>query len=147
MGIDGTETADQLARKGSSHPPTVPDPALGISAKVARGVIRDWKKKIGSLYIDKGTLRAFLKTLCEKKLGTAQFEQKQLKIMTGLLTGYCHLKGHLFKPGLVNSPECNRRKQASDTHTRTHARILCDCEALAILRFRHPGCHFMKQGH
>jgi len=53
MGIDGNERANQLARKGSSHPLTVPDPALDISAKVARGVIRDWKKRIGSLYIDK----------------------------------------------------------------------------------------------
>jgi len=69
MGIDGNETADQLSRKGSSHPLTVPNPALGISGKVARGVVRDWKKRIGCLYTDKGRLRAFLKTLCKKKMG------------------------------------------------------------------------------
>jgi hypothetical protein len=34
--------------------------------------------------------------------------------MTGLLTGHCHLKGHLFKLGLVSSPECDRWKQASE---------------------------------
>jgi ribonuclease HI len=41
MGIDGNEIADQLAKQGSSHPFIGPEPALGISAKVARGVIRD----------------------------------------------------------------------------------------------------------
>jgi hypothetical protein len=39
MGIDGNEIADQLARQGSSHPLIRPEPALGISAKVAREVI------------------------------------------------------------------------------------------------------------
>jgi ribonuclease HI len=41
MGIDGNEIADELARQGSSHPLIEPEPALGISAEVARGVIRD----------------------------------------------------------------------------------------------------------
>jgi hypothetical protein len=43
--IDGNETADQLTRQGSSHPPIGPQPALGISAEVARGVIRDWTRR------------------------------------------------------------------------------------------------------
>jgi ribonuclease HI len=34
---NGNEVADQLARQGSSHPLTGPEPALDISAKVARG--------------------------------------------------------------------------------------------------------------
>jgi hypothetical protein len=62
--------------------------------------------------------------------------------MTGLLTGHCHLKGHLFKLGLVNSPECERCKQASETASH----VLCDCEVLATLRFRHLGRRFMKSG-
>jgi hypothetical protein len=37
MGINGNELADQLARQGSSHPFIGPEPAFGISAKVARG--------------------------------------------------------------------------------------------------------------
>jgi len=60
--------------------------------------------------------------------------------MTGLLTGHCHLKGHLFKTGLVYSPECDRGKQAS----KIASHVLCDCVELATLRFRHVGHHFMK---
>jgi hypothetical protein len=57
MGIDGNEKADQLARQGSSRPFIGPEPALGISAKVAREVIRDGQVKnlwsTGSAYVDK----------------------------------------------------------------------------------------------
>jgi hypothetical protein len=45
MGIDGNETTDELARQGSSNPLTGPEPVLGISPKVARGVIKDWSSK------------------------------------------------------------------------------------------------------
>ncbi|GFG33621.1 hypothetical protein Cfor_03379, partial [Coptotermes formosanus] len=39
MGIRGNETANQLARQGFSCPLTEPEPALGMSAKVAREVM------------------------------------------------------------------------------------------------------------
>ena len=45
MGIGGNETAGQLAMKCSSHPLTGPEPALGISAMIARGVIRSWTSR------------------------------------------------------------------------------------------------------
>jgi len=45
MGSDGNEIADQLARQGSSHPLIGPKLALGISAKVARGVMSNWTNK------------------------------------------------------------------------------------------------------
>ena len=63
----------------------------------------------------------------------------QLKIMTGLLIGQCHLKGHFFKPRLVYSPKCDRCKKPSEMTSH----ILHDCKALATKRFKH---HFMKPG-
>jgi len=64
----------------------------------------------------------------------------QLKILIGLLTGHCHFKGHLFKLRLVNSHKCDTCKHASETASH----ILCDCKALATLRYRHCGHHLMK---
>ena len=58
--------------------------------------------------------------------------------MTGLLTGQCHLKGHLFKLELVNSPECNKCKQVS----KTASHILCDSEALATFKIQALGSSF-----
>jgi hypothetical protein len=43
--IDGNKLADQLTRQESSHPITGHEPAYGISARVATGVIRDWTQK------------------------------------------------------------------------------------------------------
>jgi ribonuclease HI len=45
VGIDGNEIADESAKQGSSHSLIGPEPALGIPAKVARGVIRDWTSR------------------------------------------------------------------------------------------------------
>jgi hypothetical protein len=42
--------------------------------------------------------------------------------------------------GLVNSPACDRCMQTSEIASH----VVCDCKALATLRFRHLGHHFMK---
>jgi hypothetical protein len=52
-----------------------------------------------------------------------------------------HLKGQLLNLGLVNSTECDMQ-QASEMALH----VLCDCEALATIRFKHLGHHFMKPG-
>jgi len=73
MGTDRNETADQLARQSSSHPLTIPHPILGISARVARGVIRDWTSRKHeehwqSLHGQRHT-KGFLKRPSAKKAG------------------------------------------------------------------------------
>jgi hypothetical protein len=64
-----------------------------------------------------------------------RLNRNQLRWVVGLFTGQCHLKGHLFKLGLTDNPTCERclRKDESATH------ILCDCETIAYLKFRHLG--------
>jgi hypothetical protein len=101
MGTDVNEIGDQLARQGSSHPLTGPEPALGISAKVAREVIRDctsrkddhWQSVHGQRQA-----KGFLKNPSAKKAGELlSLSRNQLNVMTGLLTGHCRLNGYLFK--------------------------------------------------
>jgi hypothetical protein len=58
-----------------------------------------------------------------------------------LLTGHCHLKGHLFKSGVADDPICERCLEEDESATH----ILCDCEAVAHLRFHHLGQFFMDQ--
>jgi hypothetical protein len=98
MGIDGNEIGDQ----GSLHPIIGPEPALGISAKVAREVIRDWTSRKHQKHWQsiRGQRQAkgFLKKPSAKKAGELlSLKRNQLRIMTGLLTGHCQLKGHVFK--------------------------------------------------
>jgi hypothetical protein len=146
MRIDTMEMADQLDRQGSSHPLTGPEPTLGLSARVSRGLSRDWTSREDGDYWQsirgQRLVKGIFKRLCTKTVGEIHsLSRNQLHTMMEL-TGHCHLKGHQFKLVLVNNLECDRCKQTSETS----ARVLCDCEALAMLRFRHLGQLFMKPG-
>jgi ribonuclease HI len=87
MGIDGNEIADQLARQGPSHPLTGPEPALGISEKVARGMSSGWKSRKHKEYwqsiCEQRKVNSFLKGTSEeeeeKNWGINQLEQKPAK--------------------------------------------------------------------
>jgi hypothetical protein len=59
--------------------------------------------------------------------------------MVGLLTGHCHLNGHLYNLWLTDDPTCERCLEEDESATH----VLCDCEAIAYLRFRHLGQYFM----
>jgi hypothetical protein len=81
--------------------------------------------------------KAFIqRSSANKAMERLKWNTNQLWWTVRLLTGYCHLKGHLFKLGLVNSPRFERclEEEESDTH------ILCDCEAIAYIWF-HPILH------
>jgi hypothetical protein len=69
-----------------------------------------------------------------------KLNRNQLRWVVGLLTGHCHLNGHLFKLGLSNSPIYDRCQEENETATH----ILCECEALAYLRYRQLGQHLME---
>jgi hypothetical protein len=60
--------------------------------------------------------------------------------MVRLLTGHCHLEGHLFKLGLTNVPICESCLEEDESATHN----LCDCETVAHIRFRHLGHFFMQ---
>jgi hypothetical protein len=88
-----------------------------MSVKVARGVIRDWMSRKNEEQWQSTCghrqAEAFLKKLSAKKAGKLlSMNINQPRIMAGLLAGYFHFTGHLFKLGLVNIPECDRCKQA-----------------------------------
>jgi hypothetical protein len=53
---------------------------------------------------------------------------------------HCHLKWHLFKQCLTDEPNCERC--LGEDESATH--ILCDCEAIASLTFRHLGQFFVE---
>ncbi|KAJ8973499.1 hypothetical protein NQ317_018772 [Molorchus minor] len=72
-------------------------------------------------------LRMIQKTSREKTKELLLMSRKQIKVIVGLLTGHCALKGHLHRIGLYNGDLkcrlCNR-----ETETAQH--VLCYCETL-----------------
>jgi hypothetical protein len=69
-----------------------------------------------------------------------KLNRDQLRWIVELFTGHCHLKGHLFKVRLTGDPTCERFLEEDESATH----ILCDCEAIAHLRFRHLCRFFME---
>jgi len=83
-------------------------------------------------------LKAFLKKPSENTWGIFNLSRNQLSIVTGLPTGHYHLKGHPFKLRLVNSPQCDGCKQASEMASH----VLCD----SVARLGHLAHHFTNPG-
>jgi hypothetical protein len=79
-----------------------PEPAFGISAGVVKKAVRDctnrehrkyWQSLTGLKHA-KGFLQGPSARRTRKLL---KLNRNQLQWVTGLLTGHCHLKGHLLK--------------------------------------------------
>jgi hypothetical protein len=130
-GIKGNEIADQLAKMGSLHPFIGPEPACGISGRVAGWAIRDWVDREHHKHWQSTLGQKHVKVFkdepsTERTTKLLKLSRVQIRYMTGLLTGHCHLRGHLFKLGKVNNPIC--RRCYPETETASH--VLCDCKAL-----------------
>jgi len=68
------------------------------------------------------------------------FNRTQSRAVTGLLTGHDTLRRHLHLLGLSDSPLCRRCGVSEETS----AHILCECEALASLRYMDLGFFFLE---
>jgi hypothetical protein len=141
-GIVGNETVDQLARTGSEHSFIGPEPACGISVGAAKKAVRDWtnrkhKKKHWESTTGLKQAKGFISGPSARRTkDLLRLNRDQLRWVVGLLTGHCHL----FKLGLTDNPTCERCLQEDESATH----ILCDCEAIAYLRFHHLGQLFME---
>jgi hypothetical protein len=139
------ETADQLAKIGSEHPFIGPGPACGNSMGVDKKAIRDWMSMNHKKYWEsltglrqaKGLIRG---PSAKRARELLKLDRNQLRWVAGLLTGRCHLKGHLFKLGLSDCPTCESCREKDETATH----VLCEFEALGHRRLRHLGQYFME---
>jgi hypothetical protein len=83
-GIDGNETADQLARTGSENPLIRPEPACGISIGAAKKAVRDWtngnQKPLGIHYWSQTGKGIYIRTLCLTNEGSVGTKQRPTKM-------------------------------------------------------------------
>jgi len=145
-GVRGNEIADGLARSGSALSFLGPEPALGVSKGDIRKRFSRWlNSQHWAIWRDPGnTLRQARELISGPCLSTKikllSFNRNQSRAVTGLLTGHNTLRRHLHLLGLQDSPLC--RKCGIKEETSAH--ILCECEALATLRYRHLGSYFLE---
>jgi hypothetical protein len=72
-----------------------------------------------------------------------KLSRNQLWQTSGLITGHCYLKGHLFKLGLVNGPTCERCHNKEETASH----IVFEYEAVAKARFGHLGAYLRPRNY
>jgi len=70
------------------------------------------------------------------------FNRTGTRAVIGLLTGHNTLRRHLHVTGLNDNPTCRK----CGTEKEASAHILCECEALASLRYAHLGSYFLDPG-
>jgi hypothetical protein len=104
--VPGNETADQLARTGSENPFIGSEPACGISVGVAKKAVRDWTNRNHKNHWEATTglkqAKGFISGPSARRTkNLLELNRDQLRCVVGLLTGHCHLKGHLFKLELM----------------------------------------------
>jgi hypothetical protein len=135
--LSGSHSGHFTTTKGSEHPFTGPEPSSGISILVAKKMVRDWtnrnhiKQTIG-LKQAKGFTSG---PSARRSKDLLKLNTDQLRWIVGLFTRHYHLKGLLFKLGSTDDPTCERCLEEDESATH----VLCDCEAIAQLRFRHLG--------
>ncbi|KAJ8977196.1 hypothetical protein NQ317_009430 [Molorchus minor] len=139
-GVRGNEEADRLAREGSAMYPIGPEPILGVPYSMGVSamkelLIREFKN---SWHVTPGMRQAKthiegpLLKLTKCLLG---MNRRDIRMVTGLLTGHCHLNRHLQLIGIAEDPEC--RWCLEDEETSSH--VLTECPAIAKVRERHFG--------
>jgi hypothetical protein len=144
-GVPGNEIADDLARGGSAVKFVRPEPAFGVPRQDRRRRIRRWLvnqhwvwwRGLGNT---QRRVRELISGTClGAKARFLSFNWTKSRVFTGLLTGHNTLRRHLYLMGLSDILLC-RRREAEDE---TSAQILCDCEALASLRYAYLGSFSM----
>jgi hypothetical protein len=134
--VQGNEIADKLARDGSVQRFVGPEPFLGVSRQNIRKKIKCWMEN-QHLVLWHGpcsTQRQARELTSGPDLATRaqllSFNRTLSRVVIGLLTGHNTLRSHLCIMGLRNNPTC--KKCGIEEETSVH--ILCECEALALLR-------------
>ena len=97
-----------------------------MSAKVARGMIRGWTSRKHKEHWQSTCGQRLAKGFLKRPWEITHLEQKPAMIYDQVVSRTLSLK-RIFKLGLVNGPECDRCKQASEMALH----VLWDCEALA----------------
>jgi hypothetical protein len=97
-------------------------------------------KNNGNPQLDSTGKGTYIRTLCQKNIGSVEIKQRPIKMDSRTIYRTLSSKGHLFKLGLTDDPTCERCLEEDESATH----VLCDCEAITYLRFRHLGQFFMK---
>ncbi|KAI5739652.1 hypothetical protein M8J77_012273 [Diaphorina citri] len=126
-GIDGNETADELAKIGTTLPFVGPEPFCGVSKSHLKMEIRKWenqmKVKHWTNISGHRQAKKFITHSPKRAKEMLCLSKEDLRSITGLYTGHCSLNYHLNKMGIAETPTCRLCKEAPETAEH----IICEC--------------------
>lgn len=136
-GISGNERADELARQGSNTAYIGPEPVLCTPLCLIKAEIKSWRENEQRKYWSQSSGLRYSKLTTpeiskEKSKDLMALSRNSLRHAIGLLTGHCHLNGHLAKIGVIENNLC--RLCNEEIETAQH--IICECEAIGRKRFQ-----------
>lgn len=138
-GHAGNEKADSLARLGSAHPLSGPEPGVGVTKSAVKRVVNDWISKQQISHWRNTAGQRHSKLLVGQPCPALAAEllrlrKKELRTVVGLITGHCGLRKHLHNMGIyLDNPVC--RKCGEEAETATHVIFNCDAHTRWRLRF------------
>lgn len=145
-GVVGNEKADEQAREGACTPFQGPEPALGVSYTMLRGMVRE---SCHNMHVDRWRglsgcrqTKLFFREVSEKRTKfILSLPRRQCKDLVGIITGHCRLRKHLCRIGVADDETC--RFCSEEDETATH--VLCECPALWQARLNVFGCHPLNE--
>ena len=136
-GVEGNEIADELARKGASTKLIGPEPACGLNWSSSLTSIKEWSERKRDNHWNQthltGGSKRLIKPHARKDILT--LPRRDLRNVTGLLTGHNNLRYHLQKMGLSTEITC--RLCANAVETSIH--VMGECTALMKSRWALTG--------
>ncbi|XP_052562529.1 uncharacterized protein LOC128092544 [Culex pipiens pallens] len=129
-GILGNEIADSLARKGSETDFIGPEPFFGVPDCSMKMELKIWElSTVKFIWNTTDTSRQAKRFIFPNEKSSRELlklDKKNFRVITGLLTGHCPCKYHLFNMGKTADSIC--RFCQMETETSEH--LLCSCGAL-----------------
>ena len=139
-GVRGDEMAGWFARGDSAQRFVCPEHFLGASMQKMRCKITHWLGMqhftlwCGPCIAQRQARESISGPELAKRARLFSFNRAQSRAVIGLVTGHNTLGRHLHILGMSDKPICR-----NCTEEKTSAHILCECEALALLRHTHLG--------
>ena len=131
--IQGNEIAIDLARSGAESVPPSPKPCAKVTSSFLKNHIIKWKRITffnhwNSIEHARQSKNC-IKINAKNTKYILSLSRKNIRRMTGILTGHCPLNKHLHTIGLSNSPLCTN---CGDVESAEH--FLCKCPAYISAR-------------
>lgn len=133
-GIQGNETADNIAKKAARMPNVGAEPITAIDKKLPKKIADTSliKKLENSWRVEQRCehTKYFVRNMDTKQL--MKMPKSEIRICIGLITGHCSLNYHLNKLRMRDDPDCDLCGRENETARH----IVCDCLGLATIRMQ-----------